>query len=102
MVLKSLSQNLKEIIFKKSCVREQYERFNDLCEEKIWKKLLSENICELNKQLKNQFKDKFLMYFSIKNNFCYVIRRLTIFSVFEHLHDCTKVCDTMRIEFVLL
>ena len=41
------------------------------------------------------------MYFSIKNNFCYVIRRLTIFSVFEHLLDCTKVCDTMRIKFVL-
>ena len=91
MVLNSLSQKFKEFIFKKSCFREQYERFNDLFEEKIWKKLLSENICELNKQLKSQFKDKFLMYFSIKNNFCYVVCQLTIFSVFEHLPDCTKV-----------
>ena len=80
----------------KSQIREQYELFNDVCEENIWKKLLNENICELNERLKSQFKDDFLMYFSIKNNFCYVVHRLAIFSVFEHLLNCTRVSDTMK------
>ena len=58
-----------------------------------WKKILFFNIVELNERFKYHFSKDVLAYFH--NRFSVIFRQLNIFSIFEHMLDCSRNCHSL-------
>ena len=68
-------------------MKERYDLFNDAIDLEFWLRCLRQNA-------RWTFKNSSTMnlYFKIKAGFTILFRQLSIFSVFEHLFYCTRIC----------
>ena len=67
--------------------------YNDVIEMQKWKKKLFLNIVELNERFKCHFSKDVLAYF--QNSFSVIFRKLSISSIFEHMLDRSRNCDSL-------
>ena len=96
VVLSSLCSVFHETLPLWKKLKQKQDLFNGVIDHEFWLGCLKQNVNYLNGALKKQFDDEPLLYLKIRGGFPTLFRRLSIFSVFEHLFYCTRTYDKKK------
>ena len=96
VVLSSLCSVFRETLPLWKNLKQKQDLFNGVIDHEFWLGCLKQNVNYLNGALKKQFDDEPLLYLKIRGGFPTLFRRLSIFSVFEHLFYCTRTYDKKK------
>ena len=95
VVLSKISSLFNFVLFSRKWVAGRYKLFNDILDNNLWLKFLRGNVDELYTELKKEFVES-LFRLRVKASIPLVIRRVSIFSVCEHMFNCVRNCDDRK------